>query len=101
MTQKISHGDTHPPQGQVPRESAEIFNKSLGVFVSPWLRRFAVWLLPLSFLVAAFFLPLSRILALTFDPHTLTSQNLLLAFRVLLFTFYQATFSTVLTLLLG
>jgi thiamine transport system permease protein len=69
--------------------------------VSLWRTRILLWLLPLSFLITAFFLPLSRILALTFDPDTLTSQNILLAFRVLLFTFYQATLSTLLTLLLG
>jgi thiamine transport system permease protein len=63
--------------------------------------RVLLWLLPLSFLIVAFFFPLSRILALTFDLKTLTSSNLLLAFRVLLFTFYQATLSTLLTLLLG
>src|SRR6266498_3910462 len=63
--------------------------------------RFLLWLLPLSFLVVAFFFPLSRILALTFDVNTLTSSNLLLAFRVLLFTFYQAALSTLLTLLIG
>ena len=60
-----------------------------------------LWLLPLSFLIVAFFFPLSRILALTFDFNTLTTQNILLSFRVLLFTFYQATLSTLLTLLLG
>ncbi len=63
--------------------------------------RFLLWVLPLIFLIIAFFYPLSRILALSFDPSTLTSSNLLLAFRVLLFTFYQATLSTLLTLLLG
>ncbi len=60
-----------------------------------------LWLLPLSFLAISFFYPLSRILALTFDFNTLTGSNLLLAFRVLLFTFYQAILSTLLTLLLG
>jgi thiamine transport system permease protein len=60
-----------------------------------------LWLLPLSFLAVAFFYPLSRILALTFDPKALTTANLLQAVRVLLFTFYQATLSTLLTLLLG
>src|SRR5687768_407638 len=63
--------------------------------------RILLWLLPLSFLIFAFFVPLSRILALSFDSQTLTSENLLLASRVLLFTFYQATLSTLLTLLLG
>ena len=63
--------------------------------------RILLWLLPLSFLLIAFFYPLWRILALTLDSQTLTTQNLLLAFDVLLFTFYQAVLSTLLTLLLG
>lgn len=63
--------------------------------------RLALWLLPLAFLIAAFFYPLSRILALTFDYRTLTPDNFLLATDVLLFTFYQAALSTLLTLLLG
>ena len=92
MSRIANHGDT---------ESTEISNKDLRVFVSPWLERLLLWLPPLSFLLLAFFLPLSRILALTFDTGTLTPQNLLLASRVLLFTFYQASLSTVLTLLLG
>src|SRR5215207_10011188 len=60
-----------------------------------------LWLLPLSFLIIAFFFPLSKILALTFNVSTLTTENLQLAFRVLAFTFYQAILSTFLTLLLG
>ena len=67
----------------------------------PWLSRALLWFLPLSFLTAAFFYPLSRILALTFDPSALTPQNFYLAWRVFLFTFYQAALSTLLTLLLG
>jgi thiamine transport system permease protein len=63
--------------------------------------RILLWFLPLLFLSIAFFYPLSRILALTFDLHTFTSSNLLLAARVLLFTLYQAILSTLLTLLLG
>jgi thiamine transport system permease protein len=63
--------------------------------------RVFLWLLPLSFLIIAFFYPLSRILALTLNFNTLTPQNILLSFRVLLFTFYQAALSTLLTLLLG
>jgi thiamine transport system permease protein len=63
--------------------------------------RVLFWILPLAFLSVAFFYPLSRILALTLDFSTLTSSNFLLAFRVLLFTFYQAALSTLLTLLLG
>ena len=67
------------------------------VSVSPFARiylstpsRILLWLLPLSFLIVSFFYPLSRILVLTFDPGALTTQHSLLAFRVLLFTFYQA-----------
>ena len=63
--------------------------------------RLLLWLLPLSFLIFFFFYPLSRIFSLTLDPKTLTSGNLLLAARVLGFTFYQAILSTLLTLLLG
>ena len=63
--------------------------------------RVLLWFLPLSFLVISFFFPLSRILALTFDYKTLTSENLQLTSHVLLFTLYQATLSTILTLLLG
>lgn len=77
---------------------------SVSAFVPAYLSgyaRAALWLLPLSFLVIAFFYPLSRILALTFDPQTFTSRNILLASNVLLFTFYQAALSTILTLLIG
>jgi len=63
--------------------------------------RSLLWLLPLSFLAISFFFPLSKILALTFDINTLTTENLQLAYRVLHFTFYQAFLSTLLTLLLG
>ena len=75
--------------------------KKLRVSVSRWLKRFSIWLLPLSFLIIAFFFPLSKILALTFNVNTLGSENLQLAYRVLAFTFYQAILSTLLTLLLG
>src|SRR5215211_2631434 len=92
MSQMISHGDT---------KNTETLKKNLRAFVSPWLARAALWLLPLSFLIIAFFYPLSHILALTFNINTFTGSNLLLALRVLIFTFYQATLSTLLTLLLG
>ena len=68
---------------------------------SPWLARILLWLFPLFFLSVAFFLPLSRILALTFDTQTFTSDHLILAARVFWFTFYQAALSTLLTLLVG
>jgi thiamine transport system permease protein len=69
--------------------------------VSLWQKRFLLWFLPLSFLVIFFFFPLSRILALTFDISTFQLENLRIASDVLIFTSYQATLSTVLTLLLG
>src|SRR5690349_1051633 len=87
-----SHGDT---------ESTEILMRGLRAFVPSWVGRVALWLLPLFFLMIAFFYPLSRILLLTFNPQTITPENILLAFRVLIFTFYQAILSTLLTLLLG
>ena len=92
MTEKASHGDA---------DGTENLIQGLRDFASPRFARMALWLLPLSFLFLAFFFPLSRILALTLDPQTLSAGNLLLASRVLLFTFYQAALSTLLTLLLG
>jgi thiamine transport system permease protein len=73
---------------------------SIPVYLST-LSRILLWLLPLCFLIIAFFFPLSRILALSLDTQALISENLHLASRVLLFTFYQAALSTLLTLLLG
>ena len=59
-------------------------------------------LLPaILFLLVFFFLPLTRILALSLDASVLTSENLQRAFSVLRFTFYQAALSTLLTFLLG
>ena len=70
--------------------------------VSLWLKgRFFVWLFPLTFLIIFFFYPLSRILALTLNTSALTSENVRIAYSALSFTFYQATVSTLLTLLLG
>jgi thiamine transport system permease protein len=88
MNRTIHRGDT---------EAGRFFNFS----VFSWWGRIALWLLPLFFLIISFFYPLSRILALTLDPRTLTSENLLSALDVLLFTFSQAALSTFLTLLLG
>lgn len=92
MGQTVRHGDA---------QSTEIQNRRLHVSTSPWLWRSALWTLPLAFLVLFFFFPLTRILALTVDPQALSSENLRRAADVLVFTFYQATLSTLLTLLLG
>src|SRR3989304_4829105 len=79
--------------------------KSLSVLHPLWAPRFfyrvLLWLAPLAFLGLFFFYPLARILSLTFDPESLTAQNLRLAYDVLRFTLYQALLSTFLTLLLG
>jgi thiamine transport system permease protein len=91
MTHSPSHGDT---------KTRRTINFSV-LSVSPWLKRIALWLLPLIFLAIAFFFPLSRILFLTFSPEALTAKNLPIITYTLLFTFYQAFLSTILTLLLG
>ncbi len=64
--------------------------------------RVLLWLPTLLFLLYFFFFPLSKILALTFDPATfVNSANLQITNYALLFTFYQAIISTLLTFLLG
>ncbi|HET9909374.1 MAG TPA: iron ABC transporter permease [Anaerolineales bacterium] len=60
-----------------------------------------LWFLPLSFLLVFFFIPVARILLLTFDPSTFTPESLKIVSAALGFTFYQAALSTLLTLLLG
>jgi ABC-type Fe3+ transport system permease subunit len=64
--------------------------------------RIFLWLAPILFLSIFFFYPLTKILSLTFDLSTLTnSNNLLITYNSLLFTFYQAFLSTLLTFALG
>jgi len=91
MNKALNHGDT---------QNAENIKK-FRVFVYPWLGRILLWLLPLTFLAIFFFLPLSRILALTLNISAFTVENLRITYFVLGFTFYQALLSTLLTLLLG
>jgi thiamine transport system permease protein len=74
---------------------------SLSFLLPPWQKRILLWFFPLAFLILFFFLPLSRIFALTFDASALTSENFRVAFSALRFTLYQAALSTLLTLLLG
>ena len=88
MTHTLNHRDT---------ETQRQFYFS----VPSWLRRILLWFLPLSFLAILFFYPLARILNLTFSPESLTFENLRNTGGVVLFTFYQAALSTLLTLLLG
>jgi thiamine transport system permease protein len=60
-----------------------------------------LWLFPLAFLAVFFFLPLYRILSLTFSPGIMTPTAFHIAGNAILFTFYQAALSTLITLLLG
>ncbi len=74
------------------------------VFVSTWLRPVLPWLGVSIFMGLFFFYPLARILWLGLNPaalKTLDLASLLLAFHSFLFTFYQASLSTILTLALG
>ena len=64
-------------------------------------RRILIWFAPLIFLGVFFFYPFLRILAFGLSFETLKANNLQLAFHVLFFTFYQASLSTLLTLLIG
>lgn len=69
---------------------------------TPATTRVFLWLAPILFLSIFFFYPLTKILSLTFDFSTLAnSNNLLIARNSLLFTFYQATLSTLLTFVVG
>lgn len=90
MNKTISHGDT-----EIQRFSS---NKPVSSRLKD---RFFLWLFPLTFLTIFFFFPLSRIFALTLNTSAFTSENLQIAFSALSFTFYQATLSTLLTILLG
>jgi thiamine transport system permease protein len=64
--------------------------------------RILLWIPTLLFLLSFFFFPLFKILALTFNVETFTDlNNLLVARNSLLFTFYQAALSTLLTFALG
>jgi thiamine transport system permease protein len=75
-----------------------------GAFASSWFRPVLPWVGASVFLGLFFFYPLVRILWLGLNPaalNTLDLASLLLAIRSLLFTFYQAALSTILTLVLG
>lgn len=67
----------------------------------PRSHRVLLWLLPVVFLAVFFFLPLSKILSLTFSAESFTPGNLGIIYSSLRFTFLQAGLSTILTLLLG
>jgi thiamine transport system permease protein len=83
MTHAFNHGDTETQRKK----------NFLALFASSRLSR--------AFLLVFFFVPLSKILFLTLSPSTLTLENLHNTQYVILFTFYQAALSTILTLALG
>ncbi len=83
------------------RDTETLRKLILRVFASPWFSRFLLWITPLLFLGAFFFLPLSKILSLAFNTSALTTANFQLIFSTLSFTFYQAALSTILTFILG
>ncbi|MBV6452742.1 MAG: hypothetical protein MHPDNHAH_03511 [Anaerolineales bacterium] len=84
-----------------PRDSYTKRKISFSVLSASLWQRILLWLLPLTFLAIFFFVPLSKILSLTFSPSTLTPENLRSTQYVVFFTFLQATLSTLLTLALG
>ena len=78
------------------------FRVYLSTFLHSSRSRLLIWLAPILFLAIFFFYPLTKILTLTLDFSTLANrENLLITYHSLLFTFYQATLSTILTFLLG
>ncbi len=84
------------------RDTETLRKKILRAFASPWFSRLLIWLAPILFLAIFFFYPLTKILTLTLDFSTLANrENLLITYHSLLFTFYQATLSTILTFILG
>jgi thiamine transport system permease protein len=89
ITKEAEGGGFNFPFSPVP--SSFIFHLSSFIFLLP----------AILFLAIFFFLPLARILALSLDVSVLTSDNLLRAFYVLRFTFYQAALSTLFTFILG
>jgi thiamine transport system permease protein len=91
MTQSFNHGDTKA------RRHEENFFSVPSLFRT----RFILWLLPLTFIGLFFFYPLARILIYSLDTSALTPANLRLTTSVLLFTLYQASLSTLLTLIIG
>jgi thiamine transport system permease protein len=86
----LNHGDTET-----------LRKKILRAFVSSWFTRALIWLAPILFLLAYFFLPLFKILILAFNTSAFTKTNFQLILSTLSFTFYQATLSTILTFVLG
>lgn len=103
MSQGVGESASQRVNDSVNQRSAESLNRRF-VFAGSLIRRIAPWLAPTLFLGVFFFYPLARILWLGLNPASLSSigiSSLRFTFSVLLFTFYQAFLSTLLTLLVG
>ena len=84
------------------QEGTKTQRRKFCAFVSLWLRPSLPWLGVSIFLGLFFFYPLARILWLGLNPAsllTITPDSFLVTSHSLLFTFYQAFLSTLLTLL--
>ncbi len=84
--------------------SQRVGKSTQGGFAESLIRRIAPWLGVSLFLGLFFFCPLARILWLGLNPAsllTIAPDSLLIIRHSLLFTFYQACLSTLLTLLVG
>ena len=97
MTFVSNHKDTKTRRKKVLRA----FVSKCLARVSWLISRPVLWFFPLTFLGLFFFYPLLRILAFSLDTSVLTPENFKITFYALRFTLYQATLSTLLTLLLG
>jgi len=91
MDRPINHGNTETQGRKFFSVFSAVFSKG----------RVLLWLFPLMYLFLFFFYPLSKIFELTFSAETFSSENLNNMGDVILFTFYQASLSALLTLLLG
>jgi thiamine transport system permease protein len=92
------------PHINTPPKKPARENHSIPARASSWINPVLPWLGITAFFGLFFFYPLTRILWIGLNPisiHTISSDSILLASRVLSFTFYQAILSTLLTLLLG
>ena len=88
----------------VNRADARTLRSETARLVAPLLRRLLSWLGVFLFLSLFFFYPLARILWLGLNPASLKglgASSLGLTSSVLLFTFYQAALSTLITLAAG
>jgi thiamine transport system permease protein len=92
------------PQNTRSKQTEAQKRSPVRTFTSCWIRPVLPWLGVALFFSLFFFYPLARILWVGLNPAsdlTISPGSFLLASRVLGFTFYQASLSTLLTLALG